>query len=73
MNITNKSIYRKWRKGQVGDSKYNVKLFVTYGRDSKGLELHKSHIGRTSLSDMESYFTENKFKGVRMMLNNNIK
>ena len=60
MNFKN----RYWRKSQVGDSNYNVKLFFAYGRDSKQLELTQSHMGRTSVSDLENYFIGNKFKNI---------
>ena len=58
---------RYWRKSQVGDSKYNVKVFFTYGRDSKQLELTQSHMGRTSANDLKNYFTANKFDGIRIL------
>ena len=72
MNIDNKIVYRKWRKGQVGDSKYNVKLFMTYGRNNKNLELHKSHMGRTTIEHMEKYFSGDKFHNVSMITDKHI-
>jgi len=57
---------RYWRKRQIGDSDYQVKLFFTYGRNSKNLELYESHMGRTSKNDLERYFTKNKFKNVEI-------
>ena len=66
MGITNKQIYRAWRKKQVGDSKYNVKVFFAYGRESKNLDLYQSHTGRTSTAHMNTYFTSNKFKDIRI-------
>ena len=38
-----KSVYRKWRRSQTGDSKHNVKIFFTYGRVQGNLELCRSH------------------------------
>jgi len=64
LNIENKSAYRHWRDSQVGDSDYNVKVFFAYGRNSKQLELHQSHTGRTSTEDLEKYFVNNKFNDV---------
>lgn len=64
MNIKDKSRYRSWRKKQVGDSKYNTKVLFSFGRDSKQLDVHQSHTGRTSSIHMKSYFTSDKFKNV---------
>ena len=66
LGIKDKPAYRAWRKKQVGDSNYNVKVFFTYGRDSKQLDVHQSHTGRTSTSDMKNYFTPYKFKDIRV-------
>ena len=60
----NRSWYRRWRKTQIGDSKYFVKVFFTYGRTSKKLELYKSHMGRTTVSDLARYILPTKFKHV---------
>ncbi len=60
MNVGKK--LKSWRKNQVGDSPYNVKLFFSFGRNSKQLELHQSHMGRTAKADLERYFTRNKFE-----------
>lgn len=64
LGIKDKSAYRKWRRKQTGDSNYNVKVFFTYGRDSRQLDTHQSHTGRTSVVDMENYFVRDKFKDV---------
>jgi hypothetical protein len=64
LQIGNKSSYRHWRKSQVGDSDYNVKVFFTYGRTSKQLELHQSHMGRTSALDLQRYFMTYKFNDI---------
>ena len=60
----NRSWYRHWRKSQVGESNYNVKVFFTYGRSSKQMELYKSHMGRTSSEDLAKYILPTKFKDV---------
>ncbi|NJK94626.1 MAG: IS1595 family transposase [Bacteroidetes bacterium] len=54
--------YKKWRRGQVGDSPYNVKVFFTYGRDGKHIELSMSHMGRTSMEHLKNYFIKSKFE-----------
>ncbi len=51
-----KSVYRKWRRSQTGDSKHNVKIFFTYSRNSENLELYRSHMGRTHTEDLQNYF-----------------
>lgn len=66
MTITDKPGYREWRRKLEGDSKYNVKVFFAFGRDSRQLDLYKSHTGRTSLNDMRNYFIANKFKDVNV-------
>ena len=64
MNLGDKRKYSKWRRRQVGDSKYNAKVFMTYGRESGSLDLHVSHMGRTSVQHMETYFVPGKFADV---------
>jgi hypothetical protein len=59
-----KNTYRCWRRGQRGDSKYNVKLFFSIGRDSRNIDICQSHMGRTSTNDMSNYFTESKFNNI---------
>lgn len=61
LGIKDKSKYRSWRKKQVGDSDYNVKLFFSFGRGSRLLDVHTSHTGRTSAAHMERYFTKDVF------------
>jgi len=53
MGIDNMYSYRHWRKGQVGESKYNTKVFVTYGRSSKKLEMYLSNMGRVRKTDLK--------------------
>lgn len=72
MNIEDKSIYKNWRRNQVGDSKYNVKMFVSFGRNNKSLELFQSHMGRTNTKHMVDYFGGNKFQDVRMVTDKHI-
>lgn len=61
LNLTeDKRAYRRWRKGQVGDTDYNVKIFFAYGRNRGNLELCKSHMGRTKKDDLKTYF-KNRF------------
>ena len=49
-------VYRRRRgKKLVGDNKYNVKVFMTYSRASKKLELFSSHMGKTSSKDVSNY------------------
>jgi transposase-like protein len=64
MGIEDPAVYRAWRKKQVGDSPYNVKVFFSSGRKSKKLDVHQSHTGRTSRKDMENYFIKDKFKDI---------
>lgn len=62
---TNFRLSRKGRKGMefgrvrgkklVGDNKFNVKVFMIFSRTTKKLELHVSHMGRTSHQDVENY------------------
>lgn len=59
-----KNTYRRWRRGQRGDSNYNVKLFFSIGRNSKNIDITQSHMGRTSTDDMVNYFTTSKFNNV---------
>lgn len=66
MDIKDKSKYRHWRNSLTGDSNYNVKVFFTYGRNSKQLDVHQSHMGRTSLVHMQNYFTPDKFKNIKV-------
>jgi hypothetical protein len=46
------------------DSNYNVKLFFSYGRKSKLLDIYQSHMGRTSVAHLENYFGFNKISNV---------
>jgi transposase-like protein len=64
MGIEDHMLYRHWRKKQVGDSPYNVKVFFASGRESKRLDVFQSHTGRTSRKNMENYFTQEKFKNI---------
>jgi transposase-like protein len=64
MNIKDYSAYRIWRESQVGDSDYAVKVFFTYSRDKKKMDLYTSHMGRTKVKDLENYFLPNKFKNI---------
>lgn len=61
LGIVDKIKYKQWRKSQVGDSDYNVKVFFTYSRDNKNLDLFVSHMGRTSVKNLENYFLPSKF------------
>ena len=51
----------------MGDSNYAVKVFFTYSRDNKNLELQTSHMGRTSVQDLENYFLPNKFQNITVL------
>ena len=72
---TNFRLSRKGRRGMeysrerggklVGDSNYNVKVFMTYSRGTKKLELYASHMGRSSARDVANYMEVNK--GVVML------
>lgn len=64
LGIKDKRNYRSWRRSQVGDSDYNTKIFFTYGRTNKHIELTLSHMGRTSAADLERYFLPSKFRGI---------
>jgi len=64
MNINDYKAYKHWRENQVGDSDYAVKVFFTYSREKRKLELNKSHMGRTSVKDLENYFLPNKFENI---------
>lgn len=67
---TNLRISRKGRKGMlysrksgkklVGDNNYNVKVFMSYSRTTKKLELFQSHMGRSSSQDVENYLGTKK-------------
>jgi transposase-like protein len=46
---------RKRGKKLVGDNNYNVKVFMSYSRTTKKVELLQSHLGRTSSQDVENY------------------
>jgi transposase-like protein/IS1 family transposase len=54
------SYSRERGKKQVGDNDYNVKIFMSYNRDTKQLELYASHMGRTSSQDVENYLGAKK-------------
>ena len=56
LNIKNQKTYRAWRKGLRGDSKYNVKVFFSFGRGSRKLDVYESHMGRTSKQHLMNYF-----------------
>ena len=72
---TNVRLSRKGRRGMeysrkrggklVGDSNYNVKVFMTYSRGTNKLELYASHMGRSSARDVANYMDVNK--GVVML------
>jgi|GEM_PF-2218241 len=66
MNVGEKYWYRSWRKGLHGDCPYFAKVFFTYGRSSKKLELHLSNMGRVTKKDLSKYFTPDKFVDVTM-------
>ena len=51
---------RKRGKKLVGESKYNVKVFMTYSRTTGKLELFQSHMGRTSANDLDNHLGLNK-------------
>lgn len=44
------------RRG-VGDNKYNVKIFMSYSRSAKKLNLYVSHLGKTNTKDIRNYFS----------------
>jgi hypothetical protein len=67
LGIKDMNKYRHWRKGLTGDSRYSVKVFFTYGRTSKQLELFQSHTGKTKKIDIRNYFIQDKFKDVTMI------
>lgn len=46
---------RRSGKKLVGDNQYNVKVFMSYSRSSKKLELFASHMGRTTTQDVSNY------------------
>ncbi len=72
---TNFQISRKGRRGMmysrerggklVGDSDNNVKVFMSYSRTTKKVELYASHMGRSSARDVGNYMDVNK--GVVML------
>jgi len=64
MDISKESWYRKWRRHQVGESKYNTKIFVAYGRTSKQLDLTLATMGKVTKKSLEKYFTKDKFDNV---------
>ncbi len=51
---------RKRGKKLVGDNNYNVKVFMSYSRSTKKVELFQSHMGKTSMQDMENYLGSKK-------------
>lgn len=67
---TNFMISTKGRKGVtdirkrgdklVGDNSFNVKVFMTYSRTTKKLELFQSHIGKTKFTDVDNYLSSKK-------------
>ena len=66
MGIIDKNKYTRWRRSQVGESDYNVKVFVAYGRFSRQLNITRSNMGRTKKKDMEAYFTKERFKNIKV-------
>lgn len=46
---------RKRGMKAVGDNMYTVKVFMTYSRTTKRIELFQSHMGKTSAQDVENY------------------
>ena len=74
LGIKNQKVYRKWRRGKakIGDSKYNVKMFFTYGRENSHLDLCMNHMGRSSVEKLENYFLPNKFKNIRIISDEHI-
>jgi transposase-like protein len=66
MNVSDKYWYRNWRRGLKGDNPYYAKVFFTYGRKSKKLELHLSNLGRVTKKHLGKYFTPSKFNDVTM-------
>lgn len=64
LEIEDKKAYKSWRKKLVGESPYNAKVFFTYGRNSKHIDVHLSHMGRTSRINLRNYFSRSKFKGI---------
>ena len=64
LGITDKQAYKKWRKTLVGESVYNAKVFFTYGRGNKCIDVHLSHMGRTRRQHLGSYFSKHKFKDI---------
>ena len=67
MNISNPKAYKYWRQNQVGDTDYMVKVFFTYSRDNKKLDLKTSHMGRTKVKDLENYFLPNRFENISVL------
>lgn len=67
MNIKNYKAYQSWRKSLTGESDYKVKVFFTYSREKRKLELHTSHMGRTKVEHLENYFLPNKFKNITVL------
>ena len=67
---TNFRLSRKGRKGLVygrkngkkivGDNPYNVKVFISYSRTNKKLELLVSHMGRSKGEDINNYLGSKK-------------
>jgi transposase-like protein len=51
---------RKRGKKLVGDNDFNIKVFISYSRTTKKLELYASHMGRTSSNDVENYLGTKK-------------
>lgn len=72
LNIKDKSAYKEWRKSLVGDSKYNVKMFFTYGRENSHLDLCMNHMGRSSVKKLESYFLPNRFQNITLISDEHI-
>jgi hypothetical protein len=67
---TNFRISRKGRQGMTysrkrgkksrGDNPYNVKVFMSYSRTTKKLELYQSHMSRSSAQHLDNYLGRNE-------------
>lgn len=66
MDITNRWAYRSWRRSQRGDTPYWAKVFFTYGRTTKNLDVHLSNMGRVRKRHLQPYFTPAMFNNVTM-------
>lgn len=67
---TNFRLSRKGRKGMKysrvrgkklpGDNPYNVKVFMSYSRTTKKIDLFQSHMGRSSVQNLDNYLGRNE-------------